>query len=442
LPEGSLQREKITKEEEPMDEEHKKQMAVFRFGAIADLVGGVKLERGEREHLIREKCERKWVIPYSGRSRLTRTTIRRWIRKYDGRLESLYPEDRTDTGQCRVLDEETRLALLEARKGYPKASVRKLIEQLEQGGWGRLSPTTAYRFLRDRGLMKAQQMVPEDRRKFEAELPNDLWQSDVLHGPLVESGGKKRKSYLIAFIDDYSRLVPYGEFYPGETLAFYLKALEQALATRGLPRKIYVDNGAAFRSHHLEQVTAALGIALIHARPYKPQGKGKIERWFKTVRSDFLSGFRGTTLSELNQAFEIWLREVYHQRKHGATGQAPFERFAARMECLRPAPGNLRDSFRQTVRRRVAKDRTISLNGKLFEAPVGLIGQQVTLRYHEANLEQIEVVWNNQSYGFLSLVNLQINSRVKRDKDNRLVLETTGRSAYHGGALWERSPSS
>jgi len=417
-----------------MDEEQKKQIAVFRFGAIADLVGGVHLDRGERERLIREKCERRWVIPYSERSRLTRTTLNRWVRKYDGRLESLYPEDRADAGQSRVLDDETRLALIEARKALPRAPVRKLIEQLEQG----LSPTTVYRFLRERGLMKAQQIIPEDRRKFEAELPNDLWQSDVLHGPLVETGGKKRKSYLIAFIDDYSRLVPYGEFYPGESLAFYLKALEQALATRGLPRKLYVDNGAAFRSHHLEQVTASLGIALIHARPYKPQGKGKIERWFKTVRSDFLSGFRGTTLGELNHAFEIWLREVYHRRKHSATGQTPWERFAARMECLRPAPANLQDYFRQTARRRVAKDRTVSLNGKLFEAPVGLIGQQVTLRYHEADLEKIEVIWKNQSHGFLSLVDLQVNSRVKRDKDSRLVLLSSEESAYHGGVLWER----
>ena len=422
-----------------MDEEQKKRIAVFRFGAIADLVGGVKLERGEQEQRIKDKCDQKWVIPYSGRSRLTRTTLRRWIKQYDGRLESLYPEDRSDTGQSRVLSDETLLALLEARRIFPKAPVRRLIEQLEQAGWGKLSPSTAYRFLRDRGLMKTQQLIPEDRRKFEAELPNDLWQSDVMHGPLVETGGKKRKSYLIAFIDDYSRLIPYGAFYPSESLAFYLKALEQALATRGLPRKIYVDNGAAFRSHHLEQITASLGIALIHARPYKPQGKGKIERVFRTVRSDFLSGFKGTTLRELNQAFEIWLREIYHQRKHGATGYPPFHRFASRMECLRPAPANLKDSFRLAVRRRVAKDRTVSLNGKLFEAPVGLIGQQVTLRYHESDLEQVEVFLKNQSYGFLYPVNLQVNSRVKRDKDSRLVLEASEEGSYQGGALWERT---
>jgi transposase InsO family protein len=422
-----------------MDEEQKKRIAVFRFGAIANLVGGIILDRGDRERLIREKCDHQWQIPYSERSRLSRTTLKRWIRQYDGRLESLCPADRADIGKSRRLEEEIAQALIQARQSFPRAPVRKLIEHLEREGWGKPSPSTAYRFLRDRGLMKAQQIIPEDRRKFEAELPNDLWQSDVLHGPLVEIGGKKRKSYLIAFIDDYSRLVPYGEFYLGESLAFFLKALEQALATRGLPRKLYVDNGSAFRSYHLEQVTASLGIALIHARPYKPQGKGKIERWFRTVRSDFLSGFRGGTLDDLNQAFDLWLREVYHQRKHSATGQTPFQRFTSRLECLRPTPPNLRDFFRQTARRRVAKDRTISLNGKLFEAPVALIGQQVTLRYHEAEIEKVEVFLGQQSYGFLTPVNLQVNSRVKRDKDSRLVLETSAESAYQGGALWERT---
>jgi putative transposase len=112
------------------------------------------------------------------------------------------------------------------------------------------------------------------------------------------------------------------------------------------------------------------------------------------------------------------------------------------MECLRPAPANLKDFFRQAARRRVAKDRTVSLNGKLFEAPVRLIGQQVTLRYHEAELEKVEVIFKNQSYGFLSPVNLQVNSRVKRDKNHRLVLEPPESSSYHGGALWERGPNS
>jgi transposase InsO family protein len=422
-----------------MDEEQKKRIAVFRFGAIANLVGGIVLDHGERERLLQEKCEHQWEIPFSPRSRLTRSTLQRWIRQYDGRLESLYPRDRADIGRSRTLDDEVAQALIRVRQVFPRAPVHKLLDHLEQEGWGRPAPTTAYRFLRDRGLLKAPQAVPEDRRKFEAEGPNELWQSDVLHGPLVETPGKKRKSYLIAFIDDYSRLIPYGAFYLGESLACFLHALEQALAQRGLPRKLYVDNGSAFRSHHLAQICASLGIALIHARPYKPQGKGKIERFLRTVRSDFLSGFQGGTLDDLNQAFEHWLSH-YIFRKHSATGQPPLHRFVCQVECLRLAPPNLRDFFRQTVRRRVAKDRSISLNGKLFEAPVALIGRQVSLRFHEAEPERVEVFFEQQSHGFLSPVNLQVNSRVKRDKDSRLVLETGEKTSdYHGGTLWEKT---
>ena len=120
---------------------------------------------------------------------------------------------------------------------------------------------------RSLGLMKDKEPVKEDCRKFEAELANDIWQSDVMRGPMVLVEGRMRKSYLIAFIDDHSRLIPYARFYLSEGVSSYLDALERPFVKRGLPRKLYVDNGAAFRSHRLEQVCASLGVALIHARP-------------------------------------------------------------------------------------------------------------------------------------------------------------------------------
>jgi len=216
-----------------------------------------------------------------------------------------------------------------------------------------------------------------------------------------------------------------------------VKALEQALLTRGLPRKIYTDNGSAFRSHHLEHVTASLGIALIHARPYRPQGKGKIERFFRTVRGDFLSGFKGNTLAELNQALFFWLNDLYHQRIHSSTGQTPFARFTSRMECLREAPPNLKDYFRKTVRRRVAKDRTLSLDGRIYEAPVSLIGRQVALLYHEEEPERVEIMLGGVSFGMATPVNLHVNCRVKRDKWRNIELESTEEpEKYQSGSLW------
>jgi hypothetical protein len=216
-----------------------------------------------------------------------------------------------------------------------------------------------------------------------------------------------------------------------------MDAFEQALLKRGLPRKIYVDNGPAFRSKHLEYVTASLGIALIHSSPHKPQGRGKIERFFRSVRMQFLQGYKGSTLLELNEAFDLWLNDLYHQRKHSSTSQSPFERFTAHMECLRPAPEDLRNYFRKHARRRVAKDRTITLNGKLYEAPIGLIGKHVILLFHEGQPDRVEVSHNHKSYGFLTPLDLHINSRVRRNRDSGTDVEIPDKKTrYQGGKLW------
>jgi hypothetical protein len=197
-----------------------------------------------------------------------------------------------------------------------------------------------------------------------------------------------------------------------------------------------VDNGPAFRSRHLEHITASLAIALIHSKPYTPEGRGKIERFFRTVRHDFVTGFSGKTIAELNEAFDIWLTEVYHRRKHSATGQTPFKRFTDNMQCLRSAPANLKDYFRQTARRRVAKDRSVTLKGNLFEAPVNLIGCQVELLYHADDIKRVEILYQQKSYGFLRPVNLHVNCRVKRDKNrNTQINIDADQNKYRGGSL-------
>ncbi len=278
----------------------------------------------------------------------------------------------------------------------------------------------------------------EDRRKYEAQLPNDIWQSDVMHGPRVHIDGKNRKSYLIAFLDDHSRLITHGYFYTSESTKVFLPALEQALLRRGVPRKLYVDNGSAFRSKHLMHTTASLGIALVHSKPYKPEGRGKIERFFRTVRSQCLPGFTGNTLQELNEHFERWVRDEYHDRKHSSTGQSPLRRFIDNIECVRSTPEDLKDHFRKVVRRRVNKDRSVVLDRRLYEAPVALIGKQVDLLYHEDERDKIEVRWKQQSYGMLVRIDINVNCRVKRDKNNNVAL-SEGSTIPQSGQMWEGS---
>lgn len=427
-----------------MTEDEKMQVAVFRFGVISDFVIGAQMSRGEKRRLMRDKSARKWQIPFSEKTCLSMGTISRWCRLYkdsNGDLKSLQPKDRCDQGNSRAMDEETCLSLIELKLETPTLTVPQLIEQINRQN--RLGPgivlnnSTVYRFLHQQNLVHHPQKKPTDRRKFEAELPNDLWQSDVMHGPKVDVNGKMRKSYLIAIIDDHSRLIAHGQFYLSEALRSYLDAFENALAKRGLPRKLYVDNGAAFRSRHLEYISASLAIALIHSKPYTPQGRGKIERFFRTVRGQFLPGFKGQTLNELNEAFDCWLTDIYHQRKHSSTKQTPIERFAANLQCLRAAPNNLYDYFRQVARRKVNKDRSITLNGRLFEAPVALIGKRVELLYHDSQPEQVEVKFQNKSFGMLVPINLNVNCRIKRDKNNNPQIHSnTDLNEYGGGKLW------
>jgi transposase InsO family protein len=165
--------------------------------------------------------------------------------------------------------------MIQLRKEMPKATVINLIETMHKRclvtPGTELNLSTVYRLLHRHHLMNPLERKPEDRRKFEAELPNDLWQSDSMHGPHVEVDGRMKKSYLLAFIDDHSRLVPHAQFYPSEGLDSYLDALEQALLKRGLPRKLYLDNGPAFRSKHLEDITASLGCVFRRNRPPVPE---------------------------------------------------------------------------------------------------------------------------------------------------------------------------
>lgn len=429
-----------------MTEKEKIIIATFRFGVICELVNGTKFDYGEKERLIQARCAREWTIPFSDRTSISRSTLLDWIKKYKesgNKLESLYPKTRIDKGFSRSIDDEIAAVIIQLKTQKPEITTDCLIKETVKQNPGisirDLAPSCVYRLLKSNGLTGKTGRPSKDRRKFEAEQPNDLWQSDVMHGPKLIYNGKYRKCYLIAIIDDHSRLLPHAVFCFSENLATYLKVLEQAFLKRGLPRKLYVDNGAAFKSLHLKYVAASLEIALINAKAYQPQGKGKIERWFKTVRTSFLPTFSGETLEEINAAFETWLNTVYHQKKHTSTGQTPFNRFVSSMECIRVAPPNLTDYFRKTARRKVGKDRTVTLNGNLFEAPVSLIGEHVELLYHEETPLDVEVRFKQTSYGQINPVDLYVNCRVKRHRWREDDIQLThNKNDYKGGNLFGR----
>lgn len=424
-----------------MDEELKKRVAVFRFGAIADFVGGRELDRGETERLLREKCAQRWLIPGSNRTRIGESTFKEWIVRYKrsgNKLESLYPRERSDKGKSRAIGEDTAMGIIALRKQMPGVSLPVLMREAQDRKIiipsMKVTYASLYRLLQAEGLLQKIPNELHDRRRFESEKPNDLWQSDIMHGPYVTVDGKQRKTYLLCFLDDMSRLICQAEFYLSEGLGSFLDGFRKALLMRGIPRKLYVDNGSAFRSHHLEHTCASLSIALIHTPPYQPQGRGKVERLFRSVREQFLSIHKVSTLSALNEELGKWV-DIYNERTHSSTGQSPMGRFGDNIQCVRPAPKDMEDHFRKASKRIVAKDRTIALNGRLYEAPVNLIGKQITLLYHEQDPSRVEMRFSGETFGFAVMLDVNVNCRIKRTHYS-LQIDPDRTKRYGGGKLF------
>ena len=398
-------------------------IAIFRYGVIASLVGVKKNGNRETGRLIRQITSQEWTIPGSPRSYISRSVVMDWLKRYeesDGDLTSLYPKVRIDKGRLRSMDQETEQAVLKLKRElganvtlpvFLKIARERNVLTPEFG----VSLQTLYRLFARHGLDETGS-DGVDRRKFEAELPNDLWQADIMHGPLIVDGkGNKRKAFLFAIIDDHSRLIVNAGFYLNERLENFLDCFKKAAAKRGLPRKLYLDNGPAFRSHQLRLCLSALGVQLIHCKAYVPQGKGKIERWFRTCRLRFLPLLKNDlTLEGVNGKLEEWLQKDYQFKIHESTRQSPTDRFVNKIELIRQAPGNLNDYFRMKVVRQVANDRTVRLCGKFFEAPAALIGKTVTLCVDVQKEGAVEVFYKEQSYGLLSSLDQHINARVRR----------------------------
>lgn len=420
-----------------MEREKQEKVAVFRFGVLFPLVEKNLHEYwGEKERIIRELVDKEWEIPFSSRTYISKATLLNWVKRYeDGgrKIEALFPETRGDSGRMRSVSDEQVDALMRLRNENPRLSTPRLVEKARAAGvfpqGSEVSMASIYRLLK---VKKAKRLKTEqDMRKFEVQMANDLWQSDCMHGPQIFVDGKKRKTYLFAVIDDHSRLITHGQFYLAETLENYLDCLWTAMQKRGVPRKLYVDNGASFRAHRLQLGCASLEVGLVYARPYRPQGKGKIERFFRTVRMQFLPELdEGMSLEKINALFAEYLEQKYHQNIHGATGQKPIDRYLSDSKVLRKAPNDLPQYFRMQEIRKVNNDRTIQLNGNLFEAPAGLVGMKVTLRYQET--DRIEVFLDGQSRGFLKNLNQEVNSRMKRAHDTQSV------PMVSGGRLFER----
>ncbi len=383
------------------DAETRREIGLFRYALVRDPADS-GLSKAERGRLVRAIAGREHVGPDGRAVRVARGTLDEWIRAYrHGGFEALVPQPRVVPLRTPAGMLELAFAIKRERPERTAAQVREIM--LANAGDGDYVPglRTLQTHLAREGLN-----VRGDGRsagkvygRFEASVRNELWTGDGLHGPKL-AGSAARRAVLLAFIDDHSRMLVGWRWGTGEDVFGLEAALRTGLMSRGVPDQILVDRGSAFVSSQLLRACAVMGVKLIHASPRAATTKGKIERFFRTVRDQFLVEVDdGVELTELNRLFSAWLEVVYHRRVHSETEQTPLGRFDAAGVPALPTPALLREAFLWSQERTVTKTATVSLHANSYEVDAALVGQKVELIFDPFDLTRIEVRYQHRPFG-------------------------------------------
>ena len=409
-----------------MEDPRRRDIALFRYGLIRE-AADPELTPTERGRLVRELASREHRGPDGEWTRVGRSTLDRWIVAYrTGGFDALIPVQRRrqPVSDVELLDLAVRLKRENPRRTATHI-VELLVTELAGQGHDRQVPSdrTVQRHFARLGLnVRPDGSPPEAFGRFEAAAVNDLWVGDVAHGPRV--GGAK--ALLFAFMDDHSRLIVGHRWGRHEDVLRLEAALRRGIASRGVPKRIYVDNGSPFVSHQLQRICAVLGIRLVHSRPGKPQGRGKIERFFATVRAQFLVEIADdqlASLEELNRLFTAWVETRYHQREHRETETSPLARFTAAGIPDVPTPAQLREAFLWSETRTVTKTAMVALHGNAYEVDPALVGRRVQLVFDPFDLQHLEVRHDGRDFGVAVPHQLKVHVHPKATAEPPEVLD-------------------
>ena len=412
-----------------MKEKHSKdrlqEMALTRFRVVSfveDLVhGGMMLSEA-----LAETASRPWP-ENSSRYYATRT-IEDWYYAYrKGGFDALKGGPRSDHGQSRVINEETGKWIIDEVCRYWRMPLTVLHAQWVNQGKELPSLRSIYRYLRrkgyDRRTVRRGRLENGPTKAFCAPHVNDLWMVDFSPGPVLRVDGKVVRTNLCLLVDDCSRLIPFAAYYSRADTEAFLYTLKEAVQRRGLPERLYTDQGKPFVCLHARVVCANLGIRLIHARPYHAWSKGKCERLIQTIQKSFeaslhIEGNQAGNLEDLNEKFSVWIQTMYHLRVHSSTGLSPEQAYRQQSESLRHIDPQLdiESLFFTELERTVRKDGTVRIDSVLYEVDLSLRALRVTLRFDPFTRHRIEVWHDGRLVCVAKKANLQLNSDMGGDE--------------------------
>jgi putative transposase len=395
-------------------------LALTRFKAL-NFVEDLQRDGLALAEALRQASLRPWPDE-NGDYYAVRTLEDWWYAYQKGGFNALMPAPRSDQGKSRVLDQATAAWVLEQVTQNPKAPLKVLYCHWQQSQQRPLpSISVLYRFLRRQGMdrksLRSGRLESGATKAFEAPQVNDLWMVDFSPGPTLRVNGKTLSTQLCVLVDDHSRLIPFAAYYPQANTEAFHHALKEALLRRGIPRKLYTDNGKPFINAHTRLVCAQLGIRLLHCKPYHSWSKGKCERLIFSIQQGFqttlrLEGNAAQSLEQLNAKFSLWIQTVYHQRPHSSTGQSPESRYQQAAKTLRQWDEmmDIEPMFYVRLERTVRKNGTVRLDRELYEVPLSLRALKVQLRLDPWRRIRIEVWYQNKFMGLARKAPLHLNS--------------------------------
>lgn len=414
---------KKAKEVPNMEQDKKHDIALMRYSVISPLITGLQEDYPSLDAFFRDASLKGVTAPDGSVRKYAPGTIEKWYRAYkQGGFDALLPTGRSDAGKPRKLDDDIQEQIRYLKSNYPRMSAAAIYRQLQDNGsirHGEISESTINRYMNLLAL-ELKTTINQDMRRYERPHINEVWCGDSSVGPYLRTpDGKKHKLYIIALIDDASRFITGIDIFFNDNFVNLMSVMKSAVAKYGRPKLFNFDNGSAYKNKQMELLAARIGSTLNYCRPYTPTAKAKIERWFRTMKDQWMASLDirdFCSLDELRGNLLAWVH-LYNNTPHASLkGKTPQERFFSEPEQLRRlSQEQLDKDFLLEIERRVSADSVIVIDQVEYEVDFRFAKQRIRLRY-SPDMKEIFIVEPDGSLTPIRLLNKQENADVKREK--------------------------
>ena len=406
-----------------MTQEKKHDIALMRYSVISPIITGLSEDYSSVDAFYRDASKKGVVSPDGTVKLFSAATIERWYRNYKkGGFDALIPEGRVDEGKPRKLDADLQEQIKYLKQNYPRMSAAAIFRQLHDNGSiisGEVSESTVNRYINQLTL-ELKTTTNQDMRRYERPHINEVWCGDSSVGPYLKTAdGRKRKVYIIALIDDASRFIVGIDVFFNDNFVNLMSVMKSAVAKYGRPQMFNFDNGKSYRNKQMELLAARIGSVVHYDQPYTPTQKAKIERWFRTMKDQWMSSLDIRdfhTLDELRGNLFAYVNAYNHSPHSSLKGKSPQERFFSEPDFFHRLPGDdLEKHFLLEIERRVSSDSVIVIDQAEYEVDCRFAKQRIKLRY-SPDLQDIFIVEADGALTPIRLLNKTENAFVKREK--------------------------